>query len=80
MGGHANPQKTAMNPADPDPRAPGLVLCSDLARIPAVGHCTPGAGVAAVPLHAFRSLQSNRQQEWRAAPITRRRSRSCPPR
>ncbi|MCD0484435.1 ABC transporter permease [Streptacidiphilus sp. ASG 303] len=66
---HANPGGVA---EDTDPHAPwppGLVLCSDLARIPVVGHCPAGARVAAVPLFAFLDLRSQEAQEWPAAPI-----------
>ncbi|MEV7777568.1 FtsX-like permease family protein [Kitasatospora sp. NPDC088351] len=67
---HANPDKIAKDPADPRPFAPGLVLCSDLARIPVVGHCPAGASAAAIPLYAFLDLRSQADTEWPAAPIT----------
>ncbi|GJF33824.1 hypothetical protein KNE206_65240 [Kitasatospora sp. NE20-6] len=66
---HANPDRIGIE-ADPARRwAPGLVLCSDLAQIPVVGHCPAGAGVAAVPLYEFLDLQAKTDVEWPAAAI-----------
>lgn len=67
---HANPGKVGKDPKEPFPWAPGLVLCSDLAQIPLVGHCPAGASVAAVPLFEFLNLQSRNDKEWPAAPIS----------
>lgn len=65
---HANPGRIG---ADRDPRwAPGLVLCSDLAQVPPVGHCAAGASVAAVPMYEFLNLQSRSTVEWPSAPIS----------
>lgn len=67
---HANPGRISL---DVDPRghwAPGLVLCSDLALTPAVGHCAAGASVAAVPLAGFLDLRATPDKEWPAAPIS----------
>ncbi|WP_405009055.1 FtsX-like permease family protein [Kitasatospora sp. NBC_01539] len=66
---HANPDRIGIE-ADPARRwAPGLVLCSDLAQIPVVGHCPAGASVAAVPLYEFLDLRAKTGTEWPAAAI-----------
>lgn len=66
---HANPGRIGIE-TDPGRRwAPGLVLCSDLAQIPVVGHCAAGASVAAVPLYEFLDLQAKTDTEWPAAAI-----------
>ncbi|MFE7562820.1 FtsX-like permease family protein [Kitasatospora sp. NPDC057500] len=68
---HADPDGLVRNPADPpDWRAPVLALCSDLAQVPAVGHCAPGAEVAAVAAYGFLDLRSQEAVEWPSAPIT----------
>ncbi|WP_316519887.1 FtsX-like permease family protein [Kitasatospora brasiliensis] len=48
---------------------PTLVRCSELAQIPVVGHCAPGAAVAAVDLFRFTDLQEDSATEWPTAPI-----------
>ncbi|MBL7500070.1 ABC transporter permease [Frankia sp. CNm7] len=68
---HADTDESARDPADPvDFPPPGLVLCSDLARVPVAGHCSAGASVAAVWAHHFLSLRSNEDVEWPAAAIS----------
>jgi len=47
---HADPSAPsgpAMGPSEGPPT--GLIACADLARIPALGRCQPGAAVAAIP-------------------------------
>ncbi|MFF2142798.1 FtsX-like permease family protein [Kitasatospora sp. NPDC058190] len=48
---------------------PSLVSCSELAQIPVVGHCAPGAAVAAVDQFQFVDLLDASQHEWPAAQI-----------
>ncbi|MFF8772022.1 FtsX-like permease family protein [Kitasatospora sp. NPDC015120] len=68
---HANPQGLARDPADPaDWATPHLVLCAELAGVPVVGHCAPGAPVAAVAPWAFLELRSQEATRWPSAPIT----------
>jgi hypothetical protein len=75
---HANPAGIGKDPADPAPEAPGLVLCSDLARTPVTGHCPAGAGVAAVPMYAFFSLTADSREQWPAAAITPAKAAALP--
>ncbi|MGW3044553.1 FtsX-like permease family protein [Kitasatospora sp. NPDC001159] len=49
---------------------PSLVGCSELAQIPVVGHCAPGAAVAAVDPYELVDLVEASQHEWPAAPIS----------
>ncbi|MFD4909007.1 FtsX-like permease family protein [Kitasatospora purpeofusca] len=68
---HANPDGLAHDPdAPPDWPEASLVSCADLARAPVVGHCAPGAAVAAVEPFGFLSLTSQAAKEWPTAPIT----------
>ncbi|WP_327072759.1 ABC transporter permease [Kitasatospora purpeofusca] len=68
---HANPDGLAHDPdAPPDWPEASLVSCADLAQTPAVGHCAPGAAVAAVEPFGFLSLTSQAAKEWPTAPIT----------
>lgn len=67
---HANPRGIGTDPADPQPWAPGLVVCTDLAQTPVIGHCPAGAGVSAVPLLTFLDLESNNARQWPAAAIS----------
>ncbi|MER5355274.1 FtsX-like permease family protein [Kitasatospora sp. NPDC002551] len=68
---HANPDGLARDPSVPaDWAVPVLALCSDLAQVPVVGHCAPGAEVAAVEPYGFLSLESQQSTEWPTAPIT----------
>ncbi|MFJ9840347.1 FtsX-like permease family protein [Kitasatospora sp. NPDC101155] len=48
---------------------PSLVNCSELAQIPVVGHCAPGAAVAAVDPFQLLDLMDASQHEWPTAPI-----------
>ncbi|MGW7824585.1 FtsX-like permease family protein [Streptomyces puniciscabiei] len=72
---HANPDGVGkvvnrrVHPGDPPPDAPALVTCSDLARTPMVGRCSPGAKVTAVDFFAFVSLRSQSSLRWPAAGI-----------
>ncbi|MFF3111272.1 FtsX-like permease family protein [Kitasatospora sp. NPDC057904] len=50
--------------------APALMLCPELAQVPVIGHCAPGAAVALVPLWQFVDLREASAQEWPAAPIS----------
>ncbi|WP_030396395.1 FtsX-like permease family protein [Kitasatospora purpeofusca] len=68
---HANPDGLARDPSVPkDFPPPVLALCSDLAQAPVVGHCAPGAEVAAVEPFGFLDLVSQEATEWPTAPIT----------
>ncbi|MFJ8435827.1 FtsX-like permease family protein [Kitasatospora sp. NPDC094019] len=68
---HANPDGLAHDPtAPPDWPEASLVSCADLALAPVIGHCAPGAAVAAVEPFGFLSLTSQAAREWPAAPIT----------
>ncbi|MFJ9949487.1 FtsX-like permease family protein [Kitasatospora sp. NPDC091207] len=67
---HIDPAGIGKDPADPDAYPPALVLCSELAQIPVIGHCAPGASVAAVPLWQFVNLQEAVGEEWPAAPVS----------
>ncbi|MFJ2866578.1 FtsX-like permease family protein [Kitasatospora sp. NPDC087314] len=49
---------------------PPLVRCSELAQIPVVGHCAPGAAVAAVDRNQFLDLQANAGREWPTAAVS----------
>lgn len=49
---------------------PALVSCSDLAQVPVVGRCEPGAAVAAVDRFQFVDLQSGAAKVWPAVPIS----------
>ncbi|MFF2660382.1 FtsX-like permease family protein [Kitasatospora sp. NPDC058032] len=68
---HANPdglaRETSNRPGGP---VPLLTDCADLAQVQAVGHCAPGAAVAAVEPYGFLSLSSQQAVEWPSAPIT----------
>ncbi|MFJ4667898.1 FtsX-like permease family protein [Kitasatospora purpeofusca] len=68
---HANPDGL-VHDQDAPPGWPeaSLVSCADLARAPVVGHCAPGAAVAAVDPFGFLSLTSQAAREWPTAPIT----------
>ncbi|MFB8235761.1 FtsX-like permease family protein [Kitasatospora purpeofusca] len=68
---HANPDGLAHDPdVPPDWPEASLVTCADLAQAPVVGHCAPGASVAAVEPFGFLSLTSQAAKEWPTAPIT----------
>ncbi|MEV0192589.1 FtsX-like permease family protein [Kitasatospora purpeofusca] len=68
---HANPDGLARDPSLPkDFPPPLLALCSDLAQVPVIGHCAPGAEVAAVAPFGFTDLESQDATEWPTAPIT----------
>ncbi|MGW2374062.1 FtsX-like permease family protein [Kitasatospora sp. NPDC001683] len=49
---------------------PSLVSCAELAQIPVVGHCAPGATVAAVDPYQLLDLTDGSGHEWPAAPIS----------
>ncbi|MGW3232955.1 FtsX-like permease family protein [Kitasatospora sp. NPDC001095] len=66
---HDNPTRIGADPARPRFPAPALVLCSDLAQVPVLGHCAPGAAVATVPVQQFLDLQEGTNQEWPTAPV-----------
>ncbi len=68
---HTNPDGLAHDPRAPrDMPEASLTSCADLAQVEAVGHCAPGAAVAAVQQGGFLSLESQAQVEWPSAPIT----------
>ncbi|MFF2952920.1 FtsX-like permease family protein [Kitasatospora sp. NPDC057965] len=68
---HANPDGLAREASRrPGGPAPLLADCADLAQVPVVGHCAPGAAVAAVEPYGFLSLTSQQAVEWPSAPIT----------
>ncbi|MFI2611735.1 FtsX-like permease family protein [Kitasatospora sp. NPDC018619] len=47
-----------------------LVSCADLAQVPVVGHCAPGAAVAEVDPYQLVNLAAAFDQEWPAAPFS----------
>ncbi|MFJ9772455.1 FtsX-like permease family protein [Kitasatospora sp. NPDC101157] len=49
---------------------PSLVICAELAQIPVVGHCAPGAAVAAVDPYRLVDLTDSSGHEWPAAAIS----------
>ncbi|MBD0691659.1 FtsX-like permease family protein [Streptomyces sp. CBMA123] len=49
---------------------PSLVSCAELAQIPVVGHCAPGAAVAAVDPYQLLDLTDGSGHEWPAAQIS----------
>ncbi|MFJ8478207.1 FtsX-like permease family protein [Kitasatospora sp. NPDC094011] len=67
---HDNPAKVGAYQQGPRPVVPSLVICSELAQIPVVGHCAPGAAVAAVDQFQFVDLLDASQHEWPAAPVS----------
>ncbi|KJS55446.1 ABC transporter permease [Streptomyces rubellomurinus subsp. indigoferus] len=67
---HENPARLGAVRRGDRPLVPVLVRCSELAQIPMVGHCAPGAAVAAVDRFQFVDLQSDSGHEWPAVPIS----------
>ncbi|MER7752306.1 FtsX-like permease family protein [Kitasatospora sp. NPDC097643] len=67
---HVNPTGIGKDPTDPRPFVPALVLCSELAQAPVLGHCAPGASVAAVPMTQFLDLRGATPEQWPTAPVT----------
>ncbi|MFF2614152.1 FtsX-like permease family protein [Kitasatospora sp. NPDC058046] len=57
---------------------PGLVSCADLAQIPVVGHCAPGAAVAAVDPYQLVGLVDASDREWPAAPVSEAEAAGLP--
>ena len=55
----------------------GVVLCSELAHLPAWGKCAPGAVTAAISLDAI--FGSPAQAVWPASPISAARAAQLPP-
>ncbi|MEV7022316.1 FtsX-like permease family protein [Kitasatospora sp. NPDC093558] len=76
---HDNPAGFGREYHGPDPMpAPALVLCSELAQTPVVGHCAPGAAVALVPLWQFVDLREASSREWPAAPVSAQEAAALP--
>jgi hypothetical protein len=67
---HDNPAKVGAYQLGDRPVVPSLVTCAELAQIPVVGHCAPGAAVAAVDQYQFVDLLDASQHEWPAAPVS----------
>ncbi|MGA5817857.1 FtsX-like permease family protein [Kitasatospora sp. NPDC094028] len=67
---HENPARLGAVKRGDRPLVPVLVRCSELAQIPVVGHCAPGAAVAAVDRFQFVDLQAGSDKEWPAVPIS----------
>ncbi|MFI6156801.1 FtsX-like permease family protein [Kitasatospora sp. NPDC051170] len=68
---HENPAHLgAVTKPDGRQIVPVLVRCSELAQVAVVGHCAPGAAVAAVDRYQFVDLTSGEGKEWPAVPLS----------
>ncbi|MFE6052382.1 ABC transporter permease [Kitasatospora sp. NPDC056446] len=67
---HDNPAGIGASRYGRERIVPVLVRCSELAQIPVVGHCAPGAVVAAVDRNDVLDLQAHPDKEWPSAPVT----------
>ncbi|WP_406196142.1 hypothetical protein OH807_09080 [Kitasatospora sp. NBC_01560] len=66
---HTNPAGIGWDPSGHDPHPPLLAICSELAQVAVVGHCAPGASVAAVPAWRFVDLGEATDEEYPAAAV-----------
>ncbi|MFD8780874.1 ABC transporter permease, partial [Kitasatospora sp. NPDC059599] len=66
---HDNPAGIGASQDGRERIVPALVRCSELAQIPVVGHCAPGATVAAVDRNGVLDLQAHPDKEWPSAPV-----------
>ncbi|MER7585499.1 FtsX-like permease family protein [Kitasatospora sp. NPDC097691] len=66
---HDNPAGIGASQYGRERIVPVLVRCSELAQIPVIGHCAPGAEVAAVDRNGVLDLQAHPEKEWPAAPV-----------
>ncbi len=78
---HSNPLGGTVDFGRLGPYAAGLASCTELARLPILGHCPPGATVAAVPAEGFvwtgaRDPQST--AAWPAADMPAERLAALP--
>ncbi|MEU4585123.1 FtsX-like permease family protein [Kitasatospora aureofaciens] len=67
---HDNPARIGAFQQGERRMVPSLVDCAELARIPVVGHCAPGAAVAAVDPYQLVDLTDSSGHEWPAAAIS----------
>ena len=67
---HDNPARIGAFQQGERRMVPSLVNCAELARIPVVGHCAPGAAVAAVDPYRLVDLTDSSGHEWPAAAIS----------
>ncbi|MEU8920590.1 FtsX-like permease family protein [Kitasatospora sp. NPDC048545] len=67
---HDNPAGIGASQDGRERIVPALVRCSELAQIPVVGHCAPGAAVAAVDRNGVLDLQAHPDKEWPSAPVS----------
>jgi hypothetical protein len=81
---HANPFASALDIGGLGSVPAGLASCADLARVPALGQCPPGAVAAAVPAEAFiwgdAIHHSQSAIAWPAADISAERLAALPAR
>ncbi|MFF4814908.1 FtsX-like permease family protein [Kitasatospora sp. NPDC001309] len=75
---HDNPAGIGASQYGRERIVPVLVRCSELAQIPAVGHCAPGAVVAAVDRNGVLDLQAHPEKEWPAAPLSAEEAAALP--
>ncbi|CAM5691496.1 FtsX-like permease family protein [Streptomyces viridifaciens] len=67
---HDNPARIGAFQQGERRMVPSLVDCAELARIPVIGHCAPGAAVAAVDPYQLVDLTDSSGHEWPAAAIS----------
>ncbi|MET9177121.1 FtsX-like permease family protein [Kitasatospora aureofaciens] len=67
---HDNPARIGAFQQGERRMVPSLVNCAELARIPVVGHCAPGAAVAAVDPYRLVDLTDSSGHEWPAVAIS----------
>ncbi|WP_224274200.1 FtsX-like permease family protein [Streptomyces sp. LS1784] len=75
---HDNPARIGADPDQPHLPTPALVLCSELAQVPVLGRCAPGAAVAVVALGQFLDLQEGTAQQWPTAPLSAAEAAALP--
>ncbi len=78
---HSNPLGGTVDLGRLGPYPAGLASCTELARVPALGHCPPGAAVAAVPTEGFVWTDARRSQStvaWAAADVSAERLAGLP--
>jgi hypothetical protein len=79
---HADPLHTRLTFGSWGSIAAGLVPCGRLARIPVLGRCASGTGVASIPPMVYSPTLQEKggqyRQVWPAAPMTARRLAATP--
>jgi hypothetical protein len=75
---HTDPGAPA-SPRQDESDLPGLVLCAQLARIPALGHCQAGAAVATITVYFGEAgTGASQVQVWPAASVSPQRLARLP--